>query len=143
MDIEDSPSALRAVIRTSAARSVSATFEAMLTFYRDERAEGCVIEDDGDMLLFQWGTSMGAKTFEVDLTRQFISEADEDSEIWQLHVTYRLPIDAATKSLGGGDRWCPSPSELDTFATWLRAHPVLAKLGASTSIEPVIELAQV
>ena len=47
MDIEDSPSALRAVIRTSAARPESATFEAMLTFYRDERAEGCVIEDDG------------------------------------------------------------------------------------------------
>jgi hypothetical protein len=30
--------------------------ELMLAFYRDERAAGCPIDADGDMLLFQWGT---------------------------------------------------------------------------------------
>ena len=30
--------------------------EALLAFYEEDRAEGCLIDEDGDMLLFQWGT---------------------------------------------------------------------------------------
>lgn len=54
----------------------------MLDFYSDERAEGCQIEEDGDMLLFQWGVyDWGEREhFEVNITRQFIEIGREDDE---------------------------------------------------------------
>lgn len=51
-------------------------FRLMLDGYRDIRVEGCDLEADGDMLLFQWGTyDFGTgETFELNLTRQFLLE---------------------------------------------------------------------
>ncbi len=46
----------------------------MTSFYLEERAEGCGIDNDGDMLLYQWGTyDWGeGESFEFDITRQLI-----------------------------------------------------------------------
>src|ERR1700689_2569374 len=55
----------------------------MLDFYREERAEGCEVDADGDMLLFQWGThewGQHGRFFEFNLTRQFVDEEVEDGE---------------------------------------------------------------
>jgi hypothetical protein len=41
----------------------------MLDFYRDVRAQGVDLDDDGDMLLFQWGTydwDGAGRTFQCD-----------------------------------------------------------------------------
>jgi hypothetical protein len=98
----------------------------MLNFYRDTRAEGCLLEDDGDMLLFQWGTNDGVegKYFRVDLTRQFIlSDEKHDQQISQLSFTFLyLPSDFHD-SLGEGNEWCSSPAELASFESFIQNNP--------------------
>lgn len=64
---------------------------AMLEFYRDVRAEGCEVDQDGDMLLYQWGTY--GKTFQLDLTRQFIVEGEDEP--------YQVGRDISFRAVGG------------------------------------------
>src|SRR5436309_13551988 len=51
-----------------------------LSFYRDVRAEGCRMDMDGDMLLYQWGTNDwgNGEFFDVNVTRQLITSDGED-----------------------------------------------------------------
>jgi hypothetical protein len=65
---------LKARGATSSKVSVRDGIEAMLDFYRNTRADDCSLDDDGDMLLFQWGTSDWGKgpEFDLGITRQFI-----------------------------------------------------------------------
>lgn len=106
--------------------------EAMLAFYGDVRAMDCDLDNDGDMLLFQWGTyDVGSGVhFRVDITRQFIGQGAEDDDIWQLHLTFELDPTDEHAALGSGDRWCHSPSELGDFASHVRSHPAIASVGA-------------
>lgn len=64
--------------------------EAMLDFYSVERADGCSIDGDGDMLLFQWGTQDWGtgESFEFNITRQFILGRGEDDDIRRLPLTF-------------------------------------------------------
>lgn len=95
----------------------------MLDFYRDTRAEGCSLDDDGDMLLYQWGTyDWGeGKHFQVDITRQFMMGEDADDEaISQLSFTFLyLPSDFHD-SLGEGNEWCSSPTEVAGFESFIQ-----------------------
>ena len=97
----------------------------MLDFYSDERAEGCQIEEDGDMLLFQWGVyDWGeGEHFEVNITRQFIEigrEDDEDEDsMSQLGLTFRFDPDSALGELPPGNRWCRSPEDLTDFRDFI------------------------
>ena len=61
------------------------TIAAFFDFYRDERAEGCAVDEDGDMLLFEWGAvDWGeGEHFELSLARQLIF-GPGDGKIWQL-----------------------------------------------------------
>src|SRR5262249_41019702 len=76
--------------------------DAMLDFYLAERAEGCRLEGDGDMLLFQWGAyNCGAEAFfELDITRQFISGGFEDENFLQLSLKFRYLMTAELQGLG-------------------------------------------
>jgi hypothetical protein len=100
----------------------------MFSFYRDVRADGCRLESDGDMLLFQWGTYDWGKgeQFELDITRQLIPGPGEDEDIWQLHLTFRFASEEILRAQGAGDRWCHSPAELEGFAALVRATPAYA-----------------
>jgi hypothetical protein len=111
------------------------SFAAMLDFYREVRARK-VIEVDGDMLLFQWGThdwGEGAH-FEVDLTRQLYTESwimnaiaggPGDHNIWQLSLRFRYAATEALAELGHGNRWCHSLEEFEAFRSFVETHPVL------------------
>ena len=92
------------------------TVAAFLDFYRDERAEGCALDDDADMLLFEWGTfDWGdGEHFELNLARQFIIGGD-DEDIWQLKLTYAYEPTDAFRALGSESRWCETPEEIDAF----------------------------
>ena len=93
----------------------SAGVDVMLSFYRDIRAEGCPLDKDADMLLFQWGTYGwgGPEFFEFDITRQLIFGGEaEDENIWQLSLTFKFPPTAPLRALGSGNRWCNSPEHL-------------------------------
>jgi hypothetical protein len=118
--------------------SVRDGIEAMLDFYRTVRADDCVIADDGDMLLFQWGTYEAGNVaeFHVDLTRQFIRAGGEDDDIWQLSLTFGF----APAAIASGDRWCATPGELAAFAAFVRSHPswaMPAPIGVKLAFEPV------
>lgn len=78
----------------------------MLAFYQKVSPNGCD-GDEGDMLLFQWGTYDWGEGphFEVNITRQFIESALEDDDaISQLQLTFNFPESASTAALGSGNR---------------------------------------
>src|SRR5206468_1626872 len=87
----------------------AAGVEAMVGFYAEERAAGCD-PDDGDLLLYQWGVSGWGEgpAFEVDITRQFVPEADGEPR--QLCLTFSFDPKAAPKGLKDGSRWCEGPA---------------------------------
>lgn len=98
---------------------------AMLRFYESQRVDGCAVEDDGDMLLFQWGTYDFGEglNFRLDLTRQVIlPDQEDDDAIWQLNFAYLFAPMPALDQLGSGDRWCASPAELPEFERFVQEH---------------------
>jgi hypothetical protein len=107
--------------------SVCDGFEAMLDFYRDMRASGCAFEEDGDMLLFQWGTYLTLRpdgfmgeASNLNLTRQLIPEGAQDDEIWQLGLNFGFEP-AEFRILKSGDKWCHSLEELRQFREYVLA----------------------
>jgi hypothetical protein len=101
----------------------SAGLDAMLGFYRDIRADDCDIDQDGDMLLFQWGTyDWGqGEHFSFDITRQLIVGPGEDEDFWQLSLTFEFPPDDTLRAVESGNRWCASPEQLEEFAAFVRS----------------------
>jgi hypothetical protein len=100
-------------------------------WYESVRAEDVVgLDEDGDMLLFQWGTyDWGEGPFFIyDLTRQLILEgsADDDASIWQLNCELRYSGGPDTEPLGEGGEWCSSPSELDDFRSMIASAAATA-----------------
>ena len=97
---------------------------AMIELYRAARTDDCSVDEDGDMLLFQWGTYDWGKGpyFEIDLTRQFAPTGGDDEQIWQLSLTFLF---WPTRTLEAGHRWCARPAELDDFARFMWSHPAL------------------
>lgn len=118
-------------------------FEWFFRFYSHRRAEGVDLTRDGDMLLFQWGTydwGEGRK-FELDLRRQFLASDDPaNEEPHQLRLTYMFDPTAELDALGAGNRWCPGPDEVSTFAEWVRAHPATKAVGMRTDGERSVVL---
>jgi hypothetical protein len=100
-----------------ASMTPSVGIELMLAFYREVRASSPLAED-GDMLLYQWGTyDWGeGESYEVDITRQFI---DEEHEIRQLSLTFHYPPTEVFRAVGQGNEWCRSPKELNDFRSWI------------------------
>ena len=87
------------------------------------------VTEDGDELLFQWGTyDWGdGPSFEFDLTRQFILEDEQgDDAIWQLHLTLHFPPD---ERLGDRTEWWSDPESVETFRDQVLADPLLAQIG--------------
>ena len=103
--------------------SINEAFSQFMDWYETERAKGVLpIEEDGDMLLFQWGTYDWGKgmNFEVNLTRQFVCKKWLDQpDYWQFQLTYLYTVDDTLSSLGSGNRWCHSPSKLSEFRDYV------------------------
>ncbi|MFN0056543.1 MAG: hypothetical protein ACKV0T_30725 [Planctomycetales bacterium] len=121
---------LEAAGRSLNALTPVAGVEAMLTYYTEERADGCPLDQDGDMLLFQWGTyDWGAgPAFEVSIVRQFIVANEEDDEPRQLDLQFRF-APAAGASAGKGNCWCESPDRLPEFQRFIMGSPALEAVG--------------
>jgi hypothetical protein len=106
--------------------------EAMLAYYAEERADGCPLEEDGDMLLFQWGTHDWGKgaAFEVSIVRQLIA-ADDEEEPRQLDLCFRFDP-AIGASAGDGSRWCEAPDQLSGFRRFVTRSAALKAVGHLT-----------
>ena len=118
---------------------VAKVLTAMMDWYGTERAsDAAPLDEDGDMLLFQWGAhDWGASpAFEYDLTRQLVrADLPEDEGIIQLSLTYRYPITDETADLGSGHQWCASPDDLDGFRRQVEAHPASSAIRSGTPQE--------
>ena len=94
----------------------------MLDFYANIRADNCEA-DDGDMLLFEWGTYNWGDglSFQLNIARQFITqgEDEDDSAILQLSFTFHFNPSAQFDALQSGNRWCSSPDELRGFEAFI------------------------
>jgi hypothetical protein len=104
--------------------------EAMLAYYVEERAEGCDIDADGDMLLFQWGTHDwgDGPAFEVNITRQLIVAEEEAEGPRQLGLTFRFGPSVG-EELREGNRWCESPDALPEFRRFIAGSAALRVVG--------------
>jgi len=100
----------------------------MLTFYRSVKALDAVpTDEDGDSLLFQWGTysAKGSESvFEAEITRQVIYPDGEDQDMWQLHFIFSFPLTAQLEELDEGHRWCFDHEGLDEFEEWIKSGSV-------------------
>jgi len=108
----------------------------MFAFYHDVRPADCLsMEEDGDMLLYQWGTYDwgNGKYFNLNLTRQFILDALEDDDaIFQLGLTFLYEPSRILQELEQGNRWCHSPAELRDFEQFVfSSNAYRAGLGLS------------
>jgi len=114
----------------------------MLGFYHDERVEGCRIDEDGDALLYQWGTyDWGeGEAFDLNITRQLIDGDGEDEDILQLGLTFSFEPSAELRRVGAGNRWCFSPVELDELRSFIKASPAFAAIATLRPIQVVLRL---
>ena len=119
----------------------AAGIAAMISFYRNVRAEDCEIQSDGDMLLFQWVTYDlgGGEHFEFDINRQFIGASGEDDEIWQLSLTFKFPPEELLRGLADGNLWCHGLDELNAFETFVVAAPAYNAVAARIDAPPKLD----
>jgi hypothetical protein len=95
-----------------------------MSFYLEVRAKHCVVETEGDMLLFEWQTHDHGKgeTFHLEFTRQFIQPGNEDDDgMSQLYVRLHYPVTDALRALGSGEHWCETPDEAEAFHEFVHA----------------------
>lgn len=85
-------------------------------FDLERPADALGFDEDGNGLLFEWGTfDFGGRSFRYGISRQITIAGDGEGEMWQSHVTLHYPADADTASLGQGHHWCFQPSALSSF----------------------------
>lgn len=91
-----------------------------LDFYTQVRCEGCDLEEDGDMLLYQWGYSKVKNSFYLDITRQFILKGSRDDDgMSQLCFTLHFPVTEKLSAVDSSNHWCSSPAELEEFERFI------------------------
>jgi len=104
----------------------------MCRFYESTRIDGCDIEADGDMLLFQYGLASDEQSFYIDITRQMtVDIGEEDDCMYQLHVTAEYSLTPDIQAIGGGCEWCYEPSKLEEFKDYLSKNQAMIRLGDS------------
>ncbi len=143
--VESAPAAFEDVLRSHGLSLDSMTpgagFRAMLALYREHRAIECNVEEDGDMLLFQWGTydwGQGPR-FEFELARQLAPSGHEfDDVAHQLRLTFCFEPSEDLRSLGEGNRWCDSPRDQPSFEAYLAENPALQSVAHRS--DGVVEL---
>jgi len=105
----------------------------MLDFYQQERVEGCDLQADGDMLLFQWGIQEWGRPgeyFEFKLIRQLVdNEGQDGEEQTQLSLTCCFPPSPALSAMKPGSKWCAIPDELAGFEYFIVKSPAFQAVG--------------
>lgn len=113
--------------------------EAMLAFYSEERAEGCPLSKDGDMLLYEWGTyDWGdGESFEFNITRQFI---DTKRVFRQLRLIYKFAVSKGTRACGASNRWCELPDDVNDFRRFILASKAYKLVQSLAPISVTLKL---
>ncbi|QEG22270.1 hypothetical protein MFFC18_21460 [Mariniblastus fucicola] len=92
-------------------------------FYRIARFENCDLDNDGDMLLFQWGVNdLGdGEFFDVDFTRQLIDGSNDENLITQVSYRFRYRATDQFRSIESGNVWCEHIDLINRFSDDVRA----------------------
>lgn len=97
-------------------------FRQMFEFFKAVKLAGFERDDDGDMLLFQWGTYErdGRLVFLIDLTRQFYEvKLGEYVGTSQLAIAYYFEATPSSDLIGHGDRWLSGGDDVDEFVEFV------------------------
>ena len=94
---------------------------AMCSFYADDRADGAAIENDRDMLLYQWGIDSfnAPDVFQVSITRQI--NVTGESQPYQLALIFSFQPTDSLRKIGTSNLWCRSPGNLPEFQQFVDA----------------------
>ncbi|MBA8816565.1 hypothetical protein FHX48_001638 [Microbacterium halimionae] len=120
-------------------------FELMIEFFSKWEPLGVNLDEDGDGLLFQWGTYDwdGAENplFEVDITRQLITNEDDehDEEMHHLHWTFQYEPSDVTQGLGTGEAWFFAPVSLSHPFQGILTSPTLLSIEGMVVHKVVLE----
>lgn len=96
----------------------------MLEFYRQVRTDEELLKDDGDMLIFEWGTfNWGdGQFFQCQITRQFILNGlDGDDAFSQFRLCLYFDVKSNLSNLKEGHKWCESLFEVDDFKSYIQS----------------------
>lgn len=127
----DALAALRAFAPTVLSQRPSQALATLARWYREARAD-VELDEDGDMLLAEWGPvhAFGeAPRWEFAAVRQLLwDDADGEQVIWQLRLAWDTSAPPAIRS---GHAWCDAPDELEAWLDAIRAEVPLASLDAT------------
>lgn len=114
----------------------------MLDFYKQIRAEGCLIGEDGDMLLYEWGTYDWGEGpfFQCDITRQFIEVGSEgDDGMSQLSMRFYFQPSEEFESLKSGNHWRSSLAEVTDFESFIKANAAYRAVVTANPVKVSLE----
>jgi len=113
--------------------TVSTALDTVVSFYRERRFEDVSLDDDGDMLLCEWGFSAEEDELVVAFVRQLRTTGD-DGELRQLRLALVFElIDAIADAKPGHTEWCFHPDDADDLRGAVREEPWFEEL---EEIEP-------
>ncbi len=136
-DLQIQISALSSEVLSSPVR----LFESVINSYESIRIIGASLDEDGDMLLFQWGSyDWGqGRQFDLDLTRQVIPSGQDDPPIVQLHCTYSYGP-TAFEEISSGNLWCQNPAEIDAFRAYVLESIALRRAASQNHMSIAINI---
>ena len=112
-----------------------------IELYNNQRIENCDLENDGDMLLFQWGTYDWGKGrfFQIDMTRQMICS----DGMYQMNAIAYYEPSKELESIKAGNQWCSNLSEVETFKGFIKASGLMDKVESIDVIKSEIIISRV
>lgn len=95
----------------------------VLHLYKTCRVDNTDLEEEGDMLIFQWGSHHLNENdyFTIDITRQIIYKSDEDI-MQQLEVIFKYPANLFTPTFSADNQWCAAPNEVNDFEGFIEQN---------------------
>jgi hypothetical protein len=139
----------RAAVRGIDLESLSAdtAVDLVLGWFRDDRVDDArPLDQDGDGILFQWGTYdffNDGPTFQYDLTRQMALSEGAEVRLLHLSVTLHYTATPGTTALGSGEEWCFSPESIPQLRRVIELSPATAYASTRRPTKVTLDLSEV
>ncbi|MEL0633359.1 hypothetical protein V6237_11310 [Pseudoalteromonas carrageenovora] len=120
----------------------------VIDLYEGNRIENTVLENDGDMLLFQCGRdSLSKDYFIVDITRQIIPDLEDVDDatdaMQQLSTTFKFLPSETAFALSTTSKWCSALNEVHSFKAFIENSPALQWATKNNLVKIDVELSYV
>ena len=120
----------------------------VIDLYEGNRIENTVLENDGDMLLFQSGRdSLSKDYFIVDITRQIITDLEDIDDatdaMQQLSTTFKFLPSETAFALSTTSKWCSALNEINSFKGFIENSPAFQWATKNNVVKIDIELSYI